>query len=258
MKGIDCANPLTASKAQAIAAEGYKFAARYLVPDKYAWKRLIRLEAEAITKAGMQILSVFETSAARPKGGAANGKADGIAAYKEAVAIGQPLGSAIYTACDWDTTAADYNAIEQYLLAFAKEVPGYEVGVYAEYAVIEEMAKRKACRHFWQTYAWSGGKRSAHANVYQYKNGQVIAYHGVDLNESYGNEGFWNTNPVPADKPVYSDIDKHWAKYDIIRVTEAGILAGYPDGTFKPNQPLTRAEFASALVRFDKYIKGVK
>jgi len=257
VKGIDCASPLTATKANAIAAEGYKFAARYLVPVKYAWKRIIRLEAEAITKAGMKILSVYETTANRPKGGAANGKVDGAAAYKEAQEIGQPLGSAIYFACDWDANSGDFDAIEAYLRAAAKEVVGYTVGVYAEFDVIEEMAKRKACQHFWQTYAWSKGKRSMYANVYQYKNGQVIAYHSVDLNESYGNEGFWDTNPVTVKGP-YSDIDGHWAKTDIIRATEAGLLAGYPDGTFKPDQPLTRAEFASALVRFDKMIKGVK
>jgi hypothetical protein len=198
-KGIDCATPLTAKTAAAIAAAGYKFAARYLVPPAYAWKRLTRAEADAIAAAGMQIVSVFETTANRPSGGAANGKADGAAALKEAQLIGQPPGSAIYFACDWDAQQADFDAIEAYLRAAAAQLAGYEVGVYGSYAVVEEMARRGACRHFWQTYAWSRGKKSAKANIWQYKNGVSLAGHPVDLNESYGGEGWWNTK---GDEPM--------------------------------------------------------
>lgn len=191
--GIDCATPLTASAAKQIAAAGYKFAARYLVPATYTWKRLTLTEAQAITAAGMQIISVFETTADRAKGGAASGQADGAAALKEAQAIAQTAGSAIYFAVDYDAQPADYNAIEAYLKAAASQIAGYEAGVYASYAVIEEMYKRGACKHFWQTYAWSQGKQSSHANVYQYKNGASVAGVSVDLNRSYGGEGWWNT-----------------------------------------------------------------
>ena len=204
-KGIDCAVPLTADKAKAIAAAGYQFAARYLVPERLAWKRLTRAEAEAITAAGMKVVSVFETTANRPDGGAAAGLEDGVEAYKEAQLIGQPAGSAIYFAVDFDTKATDYTAIEAYLRAAATKIPGYEIGVYAEYDVIEEMAKRGAAQHFWQTYAWSGGKKSARANIYQYKNGQTLAGHTVDFNESYGGEGWWDTRPQAVNKPVNND-----------------------------------------------------
>jgi Muramidase (flagellum-specific) len=192
--GIDCATPLTAQTAKQIAAAGYKFAARYLVPANYTWKRLTRSEAEAITAAGMQIVSVYETSADRPKGGASAGKADGAAALKEAQTIAQPPGSAIYFAVDYDAQPSDYYAIEAYLNAAAAEIPGYETGVYGSYAVIEEMHKRGACKHFWQTYAWSKGKESSRANIYQYKNGTSVAGVSLDLNRSYGGEGWWNTN----------------------------------------------------------------
>lgn len=40
-----------------------------------------------------------------------------------------------------------------------------------------------------------------------------------------------------------------WYYGSIKRVTEAGLMGGYPDGTFKPNQFLTRAEMASILDR---------
>jgi hypothetical protein len=170
-----------------------EFACRYLVPEQYAWKRLTRSEAEFITAAGMQIISVFETSASRAAKGTAAGRADGAAAYKEAQLICQPTGTAIYFAVDYDAQPADYDSIEAYLRTAGEQIPGYEVGVYGSYAVIEEMARRGAAKHFWQTYAWSRRQMSQAANIYQYKNDISMFGIGVDLNESFGNEGFWNT-----------------------------------------------------------------
>lgn len=192
--GIDCSTPLTAQSARQLAEAGYRFAARYLVPQEYKWKRLTLAEAEAITAAGMQIVSVFETTANRAAGGAVYGNSDGQAALKEAKAIKQPEGSAIYFAVDYDAQPDDYDAIEAYLKAAAAQIPGYEAGVYASYAVVEEMAKRGACEHFWQTYAWSRGHESNRANLYQYRNNVQAANTAVDLNRSYGGEGWWNTD----------------------------------------------------------------
>lgn len=45
----------------------------------------------------------------------------------------------------------------------------------------------------------------------------------------------------------YTDISGHWAEYLIIKASERGLMKGYPDGTFRPDQPMTRAE-AVALV----------
>ena len=205
MKGFDCATPLTAAKAKALAAAGMTFAARYLVPASMAWKRLTRAEAEAISNAGMKIVSVFESTASRPAGGAAAGTKDGQSAFKEAALVGQPPGSVIYFAVDYDAQPADYEEIELYLRAAAGQTPGYPVGVYGSYAVVEEMAKRQACGHFWQTYAWSLGIRSGHMNLYQYRNGVTVAGVMLDLNESYGNEGWWTT--LEEDEPVMSKDD---------------------------------------------------
>jgi len=211
-KGIDCAVPLTAEKAKEMAAAGMRFVCRYLVPVSMAWKRLTRAEAEAITAAGMKIVSVFQRGANDAAGGAPNGTRDGKAAYQEAKAIGQPAGTAIYFAVDFDAQPKDYDAIEAYLRAAAKELPGYNVGVYGSYAVVEEMARRGACAHFWQTYAWSKGRLSAATNIYQYKNGQTLAGHTVDFNESFGDEGWWDTSMKNVDKPVNNSVDKEAAE----------------------------------------------
>jgi hypothetical protein len=207
-KGIDCSNPLKATTAKDIAQQGYRFAARYLVPERYAWKRLTLSEAEAITAAGMQIISVFETTANRASGGTSAGQQDGAAALKEARLIGQPAGSTIYFAVDYDAQPQDYDDIETYLQAASQEIPGYSSGVYGSYAVIEEMAKRKACQSFWQTYAWSRGKKSTYANLYQYQNDANVSGVIVDLNDSYGGEGWWNTNGEGVPTMSQDDADK--------------------------------------------------
>ncbi|MEN3001663.1 MAG: S-layer homology domain-containing protein [Armatimonadota bacterium] len=41
----------------------------------------------------------------------------------------------------------------------------------------------------------------------------------------------------------------HWAYQAIEELVQAGIIEGYPDGTFRPNRTLTRAEFAQAIAR---------
>ncbi|XID94887.1 S-layer homology domain-containing protein [Paenibacillaceae bacterium WGS1546] len=55
--------------------------------------------------------------------------------------------------------------------------------------------------------------------------------------------------PAEPDKPTisFADIAGHWAEGDIKRAAAAGIVNGYPDGTFKPNDPVTRAEFTVML-----------
>jgi hypothetical protein len=46
-----------------------------------------------------------------------------------------------------------------------------------------------------------------------------------------------------------SDISGHWAEADIKLAVSEGIVAGYPGGTFKPNQSVTRAEFVVMLAK---------
>lgn len=49
----------------------------------------------------------------------------------------------------------------------------------------------------------------------------------------------------------YTDVkSEDWFKWPIDRVSDAGLMGGYPDGTFKPNAGVTRAELASTLARY--------
>ncbi|MGI5876942.1 MAG: S-layer homology domain-containing protein, partial [Dethiobacteria bacterium] len=55
--------------------------------------------------------------------------------------------------------------------------------------------------------------------------------------------------PEPPVSPTLIDIAGHWAEANIKALVEKGAIAGYPDQTFKPNNNITRAEFATVLVK---------
>ncbi|TYQ16519.1 UNVERIFIED_CONTAM: S-layer family protein [Acetivibrio alkalicellulosi] len=49
---------------------------------------------------------------------------------------------------------------------------------------------------------------------------------------------------------IYNDLDdRHWAVWAIEYVSEKELFKGYPDGTFMPNQNITRAEFATVIFK---------
>lgn len=52
---------------------------------------------------------------------------------------------------------------------------------------------------------------------------------------------------MPVSAANFSDTKGHWAEASIERWVDAGILNGYADGTFKPNNPIKRGELAKVL-----------
>ncbi len=50
-----------------------------------------------------------------------------------------------------------------------------------------------------------------------------------------------------SDTLILSDIAGNWAEEDIQAYVELGYLNGYPDGTFRPENQMTRAEFAKVI-----------
>ena len=49
---------------------------------------------------------------------------------------------------------------------------------------------------------------------------------------------------------AFPDVDNaYWAAPQINLLSEQGVIVGYPDGTFKPDDNVTRAEFAAMAIR---------
>jgi tripartite motif-containing protein 71 len=64
-----------------------------------------------------------------------------------------------------------------------------------------------------------------------------------------------------VDEPTvtYPDIAGHWAEAEITQASQQGIVKGYPEGTFKPNATVSRAEFTVMLMNALKLTSdGVK
>ena len=56
----------------------------------------------------------------------------------------------------------------------------------------------------------------------------------------------------PEEPKKIDDITGHWAEAQIRRCIEHGLMKGYPDGSFQPDKPVTRAELATVLDRLNK------
>lgn len=58
----------------------------------------------------------------------------------------------------------------------------------------------------------------------------------------------------PEEPETVDDVTGHWAKASIEWAKEKGLIKGYPDGSFKPNQAVTRTEMCVMFERFYKII----
>ncbi|MEL7606936.1 MAG: S-layer homology domain-containing protein, partial [Sedimentibacter saalensis] len=64
-------------------------------------------------------------------------------------------------------------------------------------------------------------------------------------------------NNLLSDSNPFTDLENHgWSNRAISTLYNAGIIKGYPDGTFKPSDPISRAEFATIAAKFDKLELG--
>jgi len=162
--GFDCS--FTKPDAGAMAGAGYAFAMGYVSPNPA--KNLTPDVMAAYSERGILVGLVWESTGGRALEGQAAGAADGRAAEDQANAVGYPVDAVIFFAVDQDTTSADYPAIQAYAEAFnlATRRP---VGIYGEADVIDHFVTPgvQPVKYGWQTAAWSAGRLSAKANLYQ-------------------------------------------------------------------------------------------
>ena len=60
--------------------------------------------------------------------------------------------------------------------------------------------------------------------------------------------------PAFAQSTSFSDVSSsYWARDFIAELSQRDIIAGFPDGTFKPDAPVTRSQYAAMLNKANKY-----
>lgn len=201
ISGFDVASPLNSIRALRLRNAGNEFVVRYL--SKSEWKRLTLREINDIKEAGLHLISVYQDGAKDFLSGYAAGVKQGTNALLQAQSLSQPKGSVIFFAIDFDITIHQIAIANEFLSGVCKALAGqYKVGVYGSYTAIEGLANMNAADFYWQTYAWSKGKESPKAHLYQYKNDTMVENVNVDLNYAYTTEIYWDYS-----KPVYVDTD---------------------------------------------------
>lgn len=232
-KGFDTATKLSASAAKKLKEAGFNYAARYL---GNSWKTFDRKEAEDIQNAGLQLISIFQKSANKlAYFTEAQGISDAKEAMKYAKAVGQPTGTAIYFAIDFDVTTSQLAAINQYINGLKKTLHTYKLGIYGSYTVMQ--AIKGKVDYYWQTYAWSRGKVADFITMHQYENDITVAGIRIDRNEIKKHPGCWGTIAA-VEKEI--EADKEVATYEVTTTVEAYITAAdakkqqHKKGTVKP------------------------
>jgi hypothetical protein len=221
--GIDTSTPVgsissfTASciASSTINGNPITFVCRYYcplnIPNNPCYKVLTRSEAQAISQAGLSIVSVFEWGNTQSYFTYDQGVSDAVTAFSYAAnTIGQPGYTPIYFAVDYDAyTQADQTAIESYFQGIAAgyqdyltqqrvngltEVP-YYTGVYGSSCVMTWLQTANLAGYFWQVEStgYCGGANKnkwADDNLWQQPGGVVCGV-SVDADESWGNGGGW-------------------------------------------------------------------
>jgi hypothetical protein len=190
----------------ALYAQGFRFVARYLSGGHSA-KDLTQAELRILRAAGLSVVLVWEVGGAAAKGGFVQGVADAKAASAQVAALGLPAGGPIFFAVDYDAQGANLAIAVAYINGAASVLGVSRTGVYGGLRVIAGCLDAGACKYGWQTYAWSGGKWDARAQLRQVLNGQTVAGGTVDLCEAVADDYGQYPRPVavvvpPKPKPT--------------------------------------------------------
>lgn len=173
--------PLTSVK-----RAGYSAVYRYVCSDRaeagLPGKRLTPRERDQILAAGLDIGLHGEDDARAALGGYARGLAQGRqwAGYAHSV-LAAPKGMTIVAAIDYDTLGAYPLIVQEYLGGIDDGMQHeYLTGVYGSIYVVDGALRADHAMHGVQTSAWSHGKISQLAEVYQHGGSEFA---GTDYND---------------------------------------------------------------------------
>lgn len=176
-------------------------------------KNITKAEFQELTRNGVSVALVYENKAGDANGGFSAGITAARAARADADSIGWPRERPIYFAIDSDqVTDLDFREVSGYLDGIASVLGnGIELtGVYGEYDVIERNVGSHA-RYGWQTVAWSGGRVSKKATLFQQLRQIYVGGIQVDVNNILAADWGQNTiKPVPTVEELMKTAEPHF------------------------------------------------
>lgn len=179
------------------------FACRYLGGDE---RCLVVPERISLTTNGIPIVAIKETTGKDFRFGTPAGVEIARQAEADLASVGLPPTQPFYVTVDDDTTEADLELLRQYLTGVASVIGLARVGIYGSADVLDFCFDNHLATYFWQTTAWSGGRLSVHAHLYQYEYNLWIAGTNCDATEAlqphYGQSSDFTNPPSPEGPPV--------------------------------------------------------
>ena len=144
------------------------FVARYYRDPMSRWPALSASEAQRLSSLGLRIVAVWEPYRPDPVYFSyATGYNDALRAHRQAKAVGQPAGSAIYFAIDFDARGQALSAVDQYFRGVRAGIaasgggrPEYKIGVYGSGAVCYQVRQTGLAEYSWlsNSPAWAGAR----------------------------------------------------------------------------------------------------
>jgi Domain of unknown function (DUF1906) len=151
------------------------FVARYYRQLESRWPPLSASEAQRLSSLGLKIVAVWESHSRYPTHFSySSGYGDAIEAYSQAKVVGQPAGSAIYFAVDFD--AYSLEPIDEYFRGIAAGLAAagggksdYTIGVYGSGAVCEAVKRAGLAQYSWlsNSIAWADSASYQDWNIRQ-------------------------------------------------------------------------------------------
>ena len=142
------------------------FVARYYREPESRWPALSASEARRLSSLGLKIVAVWESHSRDPAHFSySSGYDDALMAYQQARAIGQPAGSAIYFAVDFNARGQSLDGVDDYFRGIAAGLAAasgggatYAVGVYGSGVVCDTIKRARLARYSWLSgsFAWEG------------------------------------------------------------------------------------------------------
>ena len=164
-RGIDMATDST-DVAYQLKQGRVDFVARYYRHPNSRWPALSATEAQRLSSQGVNIVAVWESHSRHPAYFSyPQGYSDAIAAHWQARGIGQPPGTAVYFAVDFDARNRSLDRVTEYfegvaagLVSAGGGIANYQIGVYGSGAVCDAIKRMGLARYTWlsNSTGWTG------------------------------------------------------------------------------------------------------
>ncbi len=174
------------------------FVARYYREPTSRWPTLSGAEVQRLSSLGINIVAIWESHSHRPDYFSyASGYSDALSAARQARAVAQPPGSAIYFAVDFNARGAELPQVDQYfrgvaagLAAVGKGKAEYRVGVYGSGSVCDAVKRAGLAQYSWLSgsRAWIGSSGYTGWNIRQGTRFAQLSFNH-DANEAKGDYG---------------------------------------------------------------------